>query len=412
MNVEQLKSGSVEAWTWLIRQQRNMADEIVIGVQSESINSGQTRYLLTLSNYSEPISLIGNDTNHTEFAFYSQYAAGSNRVAPDSWFNWFDQEGGWVVTEENGPYHPPSTWSRQDLEHVIEKLARFHGQWWDNNIQSADLPKHPVIESYIHIEQVQAQSKQQSSKGRFGIKQAKPKQNIPPVVETAQPFGAAVPELMLASVGFKMLKKLGGLPDVIEAVHMNALDNLLQHPEIMLKHLHHVPLTLVHGQPVAENWRINLNDEVRLVNWRQASIGPSICDLASFIESYIFWHTPRPDSHRLVHGSLEELLVDHYFMTLGERVSLEGENRPGSSRYLRRYALPAAICWQTVSHWLPTFADWFNHLPQSRHTWEMFDEMKLDNLNNWGMQNLNQYRPAIGAIFERFLEAYKLLATD
>ncbi|MEM9776103.1 MAG: hypothetical protein AAF902_16110 [Chloroflexota bacterium] len=410
MNIEQLKSGSVEAWTWLIRQQQNMTAEVVVGVQSEAIESGQTRYLLTLGSYSEPISLIGNDTNHTEFAFYSQYAAGSDAIAPSVWFSWFDQEGGWVLTEENGPYHAPSTWSRQDLEHVIEKMAKFHGQWWGNGVQSADLPQHPVIESHEYIEQVQLQSKGQS--GRFGFKNSNQNQNLPPVIETAQPFGAAVPELMLASIGYKMLKKLGGLPDVIEAVHMSALNDLLQHPEIMLQHLHHVPKTLLHGQPTAENWRIDLNDRAHLVNWRQASIGPGICDLASFIESYIFWHTPRPDSHRLVHGSLEELLVDHYFMNLGEKVSLEGANRPGSSRYLRRYALPAAICWHTISHWLPTFADWFNHLPQSRHTWEMLDDMQLQSLNNWGMQTLSQYRPAIGAIFERFLEAYKLLATD
>ena len=410
MNVEQLKSGSVEAWTWLIRQQLNMTAEIVIGVQAESISSSQTRYLLTLSNYTEPISLIGNDTNHTEFAFYSQYATGFNDIAPSPWFNWFDHDGGWVVTEENGPYHAPSTWSRSDLELVIEKLAKFHGQWWGSNVQAADLPKHPTLESYAHIEQIQLHNKQYS--GRFGLRNAKRRPNTPPVVETAQPFGAAVPELMLASIGFKILKKLGGLPDVVEAVHLNALDNLLRHPEIMLQYLHNVPLTLLHGQPVAENWRINLNDEVRLVNWRQVSVGPAICDLATFIESYIFWHTPRPDSHRLVHGSLEELLVDHYFMNLGENVSLEGDSHPGSSRYLRRYALPAAICWHTVSHWLPTFADWFNHLPQSRHTWEMLDDMKLESLNHWGMQSLNQYRPAIGAIFERFLKAYKLLASD
>ncbi|MFT7584684.1 MAG: hypothetical protein ACI9EW_001105, partial [Cellvibrionaceae bacterium] len=51
-------------------------------------------------------------------------------------------------------------------------------------------------------------------------------------------------------------------------------------------------------------------------------------------------------------------------------------------------------------------------MPQSRHSWEIADELSPESIAAWGINDLNQYRPAIGAIFERFLDAYKLLVNE
>ncbi|MFK7800060.1 MAG: hypothetical protein AB8G95_00375 [Anaerolineae bacterium] len=409
MNILQLKEGSIEAWTWLLRQQSKMNTDMVIGVQMEPLDHGATRFSLTLAEYSEPLSVIGFDTNQTESTFYSRFAAGLNDLPPKTWYDWQNKDGGWIVIEENGPFHTPSTWSRKDLERVTESLAGLHAAWWGSDeLKNIELPRHPAIQAFDLVTDKSSHNKS-LTKRAGGSKQTDKSKAL---LHTAKTHSSAIPELMIASVGFKMLKKLGGWPGLIEAVHISALDHLLQNPEIMLEPLQQVPLTLLHGQPVSDNWRINLMDETHLVNWRNASVGPAVCDLAIFSENYIFWKTPRPDLHRLVPGSLEEMLTDNYLMHLGENVELEGENRPGSSRYMRRYALPAAICWHTVSHWLPTFLTWFSKMPPSRHSWEIIDELSPESVAAWGISDLNQYRPAIGAIFERFLTAYKLLVSE
>lgn len=406
MNIQQLKERSVEAWTWLVRQQPKLQDETVVGVEAENLGHGRTRFLLTLQGWNEPLAVVGCDTNQAESTFYSQYAAGLDKIAPVPWFDWQDRDGGWVVTEENGPYHAPATWSRPDLETVTEKLAGLHAGWWgDERLDRIELPKHPTIQFMGETDELGQNSHIVPPRKRINPKTES-------LMSTLQSRGHAIPELMIAHVGFKMLKKLGGWPDLIEGVHLSALDHLLKAPEIMLAPLQHVPLTLLHGQPVAENWQINLMDRTHLINWRNVCIGPAVCDLAVFLEDYIFWQTPRPDLHRTIPGSLEEMLLDTYLMNLGERVSLEGDTRPGSSRHLRRYALPAAICWHTVSHWLPTFVTWFNRMPASRHTWEVLDDLNPESIKAWGLHDLAMYRPAIGGIFDRFLNAYKLIAPD
>ncbi|MFT5193987.1 MAG: hypothetical protein ACI85U_000993 [Candidatus Promineifilaceae bacterium] len=412
MNIQQLQNGSIEAWTWLLRQQANMSSDTVIGVQMEPLEYRATRFSLTLAEYSEPLSVIGFETNQTESTFYSRFAAGLNQLPPKSWYEWQNRDGGWVVIEENGPYHSPSTWSREDLDRVTEKLAGLHATWWGSDeLNNIELPEHPVVQSFDFVAMANSIGKARHDHQKSPIfPQHVGNKNSLLSATSAQ--GSVIPELMIASVGFKMLKKLGGWPDLIEGIHMSALEHLLQRPEIMLKPLQHVPLTLLHGQPVSDNWRINLMDETHLANWRNVSIGPAVCDLAIFIENYIFWQTSHPDLHRLVPGSLEEMLIDSYLMHLSENVSLEGEKRPGSSRHIRRYALPAAICWHTISHWLPTFVTWFGKMPQSRHSWEIADELSPESIAAWGINDLNQYRPAIGAIFERFLDAYKLLVNE
>ena len=372
----------------------------------ESLQHGAMRFSLEVADYNEPLSVIGFETNRTESTFFAQYSASLDNLAPKAWFDWQSKDSGWVVIEENGPFHSPSTWSRKDLERVTEKLATLHATWWGSDeLQQIDMPKHPVVQSFDSV----AESVQNYPSKRRSSKRLSKSSSL---LRTTKTQGSVIPELMIASVGFKMLKKLGGWPGLIEGVHMSALDQLLHRPEIMLQPLQHVPLTILHGHPVAENWRINLMDQTQLVNWRNMSIGPAVCDLAIFTENYIFWQTPRPDIHRLVPGSLEEMLVDNYLMHLGEKVSMEGENRPGSSRYLRRYALPAAICWHTVSHWLPTFVTWFSKMPPSRHSWEIINELSPESITAWGISDLNQYRSAIGPIFERFLDAYKLLVSE
>lgn len=404
MNIQQLKNRSVEAWTWLIRQQRQLQDETVIQVHAEDISHGRIRFILTLSNWSEPLAVIGFHTNQVESSFYGQYAKGVNGLAPTPWYDWQDTEGGWIVVEENGPYHPPATWSRSDLERVTEKFAAMHATWWgEADLEKTNLPHHPVI---------QADSKLRNNENHPARSQPS---NFPlnkkaeSLLSTVRASRNAIPELMLASVGFKLLKKLGGWPDLIEGVHLSALEHLLEEPELMLQPLQQMPHTLLHGQPVADNWRIDLIDNIHLTNWHNVCVGPAVCDLAIFLEDYIFWQTPRPDLHRTIPGSLEEMLIDTYLMNLGEKVSLEGETQPGSSRYMRRHGLPAAICWHTVSHWLPTFANWFNRMPASRHTWEIIEDINADRFKSWGLSDFAAYRPIIGGIFDRFLTAYKLL---
>ena len=73
LELEDLRNRNPRAWTLLVTQDIGAKDIIVEAVGEEPLDdSGDvSRYLLSLADYQEPISLVGKRTNAVEALFYA-----------------------------------------------------------------------------------------------------------------------------------------------------------------------------------------------------------------------------------------------------------------------------------------------------------------------------------------------------
>ncbi len=65
MEIKQLRSQRPRAWTAILAQEPEMADIVVTRVAREKMTPLLTRFILELADHSEPITLIGKETNKT-----------------------------------------------------------------------------------------------------------------------------------------------------------------------------------------------------------------------------------------------------------------------------------------------------------------------------------------------------------
>lgn len=416
MNAQQLQTRQIEAWTYLLRQEVEMAAVRVVDVTAEPISSNATRYWLTLAGHPEPITLVGKESTAAEIHFYQEYAAHMDSMAPRVWFSELLGAEGWLVLDDTPQDHAPNRWTMRDMERLVEHLALLHGRFWGHEMVEERLPHYigraatagSSTNSPAAVDPTAKKKSIYRRQTRWRRTRALPASYFS--VDLAQ-MGSQAAALMRATVGLQILRGLGGWPGVLEEKHLDAFEHLLEEPALMLNPLRELPFTLLHGRPAIENWRISLFDQYTLLDWKTATLGPSVCDLVYLIEDFFVNNTsPDPADKRPYYffqewAVVEETLVDSYFIALGQQVAAESYN----ARTLRRHALPAARCLYAMTTWLPTIADWFIHLPPSRHTWEMIHEMDESQLATLGYTPLLARQPHLRHLFGRFFDAYLLL---
>lgn len=394
VDAQKLQERHLETWTYLLRRQPELLNTTVLAVETETVNKAVTRYLLTLSDYDDPIALIGKETTAVEAQLYDLYGSKLTNLMPTCWFSQVtSQGGGWVVLEEVPHHYRPAVWSLTDHIVMIRQLARLHASQWGRN-DMLGLPTY-LGEAYP----------------------TNPEWEIhPPSRPAALPFPAgAYPDvgmhtglLQKAYTGIQILRGLDAWPTVLTHDQLNVAEELINQPEWWLSPLRSLPYTLLHSRPSVRHWQVGFMGDPMLVDWQTASVGPGICDVVYFLAD-VNYQAAR-EGYRpagLFAGHLEETLIDTYFLELATQLNPDLTDYP--SRYIRRYALPAAQCLHTLTYWFPAFAQWFLQLPSSRQTWAKIQSLDDSQLATLGYGSLIGLRPYLRRTFEQFYLAYKLL---
>ena len=410
MILSQLQNGSVEAWTYLIRTRQELLEETVLHVDVEEVDLRQTRYSLTLSSQSEPIDLLLKSTSRSELAFYQKFAQSFRALVPRCWTTFdedFSADRGWAILEDTANHYAPSTWAKRDLVKVMGHLANLHAQYWDQGVMlSSYLIPHIVYSPKLSSHLTDSDSPDQPIADNNPFNQQTSLATARLRYSTKR-----LDQLFRATAGLRILKDQADQLGIVHEGHLEALEDLLINPSFLIEPLRAIPITLLHGRPSASQWSINLLEEFRLHDWRRVTAGPNVFDLADFVENYVVWHTLKVDSHPEVNGSLEELLLDSYFLALNGRMrDLRGDEVTVATRYLRRVAYPAAVCWQMLTRWLPKFLNGFEQeLIDGRSRQSNSANNRLFTQDIWENES---FKLAMSHTFNRFLDAYKLLQSN
>jgi hypothetical protein len=399
IDVHQLQRRDPRVWTNLLCTRLQSPSVIVEAVQSQTISPALTRYTLQLEGYSDPITLIGKQSNAREVHFYDQLSAQLSFLAPSCWFSHWQEDAGWLVLDDIPNDRLPAEWTLDAIEDVVAELAFFHALFWE---QAPYLSRFDWLPSAVDKRTPSVGNKWF---GRLADRAADdPLRNSLLSEHAIQSSGALAPLLAEAAAGLQALMALGGWPDVIEEKHMEALASLLDDPLPMLQPLREQPQTLLHGFPGIYNWRCTLFDDCRLLDWRKVSTGPALLDLIVLVETAGLLQKPSGDwSLRQEWVEAEEHIIDSYMMHMSQDMGRTFDARG------TRQALPAARCLHVLTHWLPRFNAWFQRLPNQERTWQ---------LNQLSDEQLAQtlYAPTDGldhylsVVFQRFLQAYHQLS--
>ncbi|MEM7797982.1 MAG: hypothetical protein AAF633_02225 [Chloroflexota bacterium] len=406
MGFERLKSGSVEAWTYLIRSNNRLINETVVYVADEEVDDRTTRYHLSLAGQSEPITLLLRESNSSEIAFYQQFASAVAHLTPRCWIAQEDEYGqnGCLILDDSENHHPPATWSKTDLVRLMGHLAYLHARYWNQGVLlSSYLRPHPIYQEDLTAGIID------------GFKFGSREMLFFPLTSEEEAQSKAIfkakfrsPSRIISAM--KRLQVDSMWSGVISDQHLEAISALLYEPEAIFDPLRSVPVTILHGQPIPINWSINLLDGVTLPDWHRVSAGPGILDVAALVEDFVVWNTIEPDAHAQVNGSLQELLLDSYFLALNARIrDFTGDSSRLSTRFLRRSAYPAAVCWHVLTYWIPKL---LTNMELDQPLFDMHHPPQYDPRRETEVWVNDHYKIQLSATFNRFLDAYKLLKTS
>lgn len=367
----------------------------VLGGSSHQV----TRYVLALANHADPVTCIGKRTSREEALFYRTLGPQLSFLAPRCWFTHLVNGRGWIVIDDVPNHFPSHKWSANHVETVIRQMAALHATFWN---QSEELEQYDWLPHFIGRE------RNQYSWDALRREQAVYFDEGPAAVISEHAIhnaGRLAPTLLQAANGLTVLRSLGGWPGILGESHLAAAADLLDDPVPMLEPLLNLPVTLLHGNPHNYHWCLNLFNDTRLLDWQQAAIGPSVCDLVSFIEQIDLTYAPdngwqicmRPEQL-----ATEETIVDSYLLAMSAALG-----RAFNARAVRQ-AIPAARCLHILSTWFPYFATWFGEMP-NKFTWQKVNRLSDEQLVGTMFQPMVAFRPYLAAVFKRFLHAYKTL---
>lgn len=399
----QLQKRDPLAWSALLREQLGIDELVVTAVSSKplrypSAHGRVSRYILALANHTDPITFIGKRTTPAEVQFYQHLAPQLGGLAPTCRFIHAPNatEIGWLVMEDIPNHIPPEKWGVEDVDAIISALARLHATFW----QQETAVQQASITHFLHGTQY--------SWDDLRMEQAIYFESGPPVVlsdHALQQAGPLAPALLKAANGVALMRALNGWPGVLEETHLAIACDLLDDPAPMLEPLRQLPATLLHGAPHSYHWQMTLFNNVYLLDWQNAHIGPGVCDLINFLEQFelLYSNNDRQQMEMRPFWPLsEETLVDNYLITLKERL--------GSGQHGRaiRQAIPAARCLYVLLNWFALFADWFAEMPD-HDTWLQINQLSQDELVGTSHEPIARLRPYLHGVFTRFLQAYRSL---
>ena len=386
LQVNELQTPLATAWTALLAERLEAPDVRVEAISAEFLAPRCTRYTLTLADHAEPIAVLGCRVTPLEAEFYRSVAFRLAFVTPACWFSHVGPDKGWVVLEELPSGAAPAHWALRDADAAVMDLAYMHSIFWSLDREWLDYDWLPL---------------------RLGTG---------PLPGLARPWQQSAPEglslhalvnagllaggFRRAGAGLATLQRLGGWPGVLEGSSLNAIADLLDDPLPMLHPLRELPMTLLHGAPRLENWRVSPYHLRRLEHWGRAAWGPGVCDLAAYLES-LAEHAPEADFSRESENwwGVEEQLVDSYLLRLSAELGPRG-----NMRAIRR-ALPAARCLHFVLFWLPRLDIWLRPLRARPETWR---DLWAQPITDWPYlrQPLARMAARLDSAAQRCLRAY------
>lgn len=402
LEAAQLQKRDPAAWTALLQRHPATADEIVTAVQAKTLYAAThanvpirvQRYQLALAGHSDPISFIGKQTNKTEVRVYRRLAPNLMVATPPCWFaEMIDEQVGWLVLADVPNHYAPDRWTAADTESVVLDMARLHAQFYNqpHALHEAGLTHFLGDRTYTWDELRQEQAE---------YFEEGPAQTLS--AHAIASSAALAPVLLQAANGLAVMRSLGGWPGILGESHLTAVDNLIDDPLPMLETLRQLPVTLLHGGQHAHHWRLHLYDDSRtLVDWRQACVGPGICDLINFVEQFDLLYEPDgalPIQVRQSRPIANETLVDTYLLAMHHQLGQQFDTRAA------RQAIPAARCLHVVTNWFPLFATWFADMPD-KFTWQKINRLSEAQLAGTPYALYGRFRPFLADVFARFLRA-------
>lgn len=404
LNVTRLQKLDPAAWTALVQRVLGSKGVKVKAVKAVKIHTSRpasdypplSRYFLKLAGHSDPITFIGKHTNGVETAFYQNVASLVPQLAPTCHFATLSGDRGWIVMDDVPDHFPPHKWAAADVEEIANQLAGLHYMFQGRHEQllSQGLA-HFIGEKAFTWHELRAKEEVLFDEGPAAVISEHAIDNA----------GRLAPLLLKAANGLTIIRDLGGWPGILGESHLAAAADLLDDPVPMLEPLRQLPLTLIHGDPYNYHWQLTLFEEMRLLDWRRAAVGPGVYDLISFTEQFDLLYlegnnmTVRVRQDRPV---TDETIVDSYLLSMSAKLG-----RRFNARAVRQ-ALPAARCLHVLLNWFPQFAKWFSKMP-SKYTWQKINRMADDRLLGTPYESLIAFRPYLAALFGRFLHAYRTL---
>ncbi len=390
----QLQQCDPEAWTTILRRNVDHPWLRVTGVETEAMGVAGTRYLLTLADHSDPITLLGRTASQREVDFHQQLNPHIAFLAPHCWFSYRGDPEGWVVLDDVPHDRPTDVWSKADALDIMRDLAEYHGDFWNRHELLHDKKWLPYyigrIDPTLHTPIRPAATdwdkttlSQQAINSTHGI----------------------AAQWQEAAEGVRLMMELGSWNGVLDERHLRAAADLIDDPLPILHHLRNLPVTLLHGYPGIYNWRVSGLGARHLVDWRNVSVGPAVCDLVTVLETFgllrdekYLWRL------RSTWPVTEETLIDTYILTLTNTLGSKCDGRA-----LRR-AIPAARCLFIMLNWFPRFGHWLNKLPDNpaarRDIWRVINQDNNDPEAAAAYQPILSLRPYLAQTFHRFIRSY------
>lgn len=429
VDITQLQRRDPMAWTTLLSRSAEREPVIVTAVTSEPLWTSYlaptgrttrswsrqvTRFLLTVDGCSDPLSFVGKRTNAIEAQVYHHLAPELPELFVPCHYVHMAGDHSWLLLDEAPNSFPPSSWVPRDIDTVISGIASVHAAFWEGANESDMLDWLPFY--FYDTDGTALDDLRRESPELFD-------DNPTAMVSyhALNNAGAIASLLVQAAKGLKIMRDLGGWPDVLDESHLTAIADLLDDPLPMLNTLRELPVSVIHTEPHAYNWHLNLFDQAYLLDWSGARLGPGILDIVSFLETYpllyiedelprSLWPTASEQSDRdEVHvrvreltPALEESAVDGYLLAMSAEL---GSAFPARQM---RLALPAARCFYVLSSWLPYFAGWADDVP-NRAIWQRINRMSEAELAENGLGPMVGIRPYFAGVFKRFLQAYRSL---
>lgn len=396
MKINELISRDPAAWTTILQQRADTRAVSVTHVSAAALGHGLIRFSLKLAGQSDPITLIGKRTNATEAAFYRDLGPRLGFLTAPCWYSYVGEERGWVVIEDVPDNRPPEKWGDRDVERVVANLAALHIAHWN---RPTELRSYAWLPWFLWS----TTPHETWSPLADNVRLRRPAAELvsPHAIATAGPLTL---EFYRAATCLATLQKLGGWPGVIDQSFLDAVADLLDDPVPMLYPLRSLPSTLLHGEPAPRHWRLTLFGDCNLLDWQGVSIGPSVCDLVSFVENVEQVNTLAVgEQPREVTQLRMETLVDGYLLRMYE--ALWPLFNP---RELRK-ALPAAQCLYVLTQWLPLFSHWFDPLAEEDATLAGSGRISDQSLLEAGCIAAVRHRPYLAELVQRFMQAFRAL---
>ncbi len=399
----QLRRRDPLAWSALLREQLGVEDVVVTAVSSKSVrypseNGRVIRYLLALAGHSDPIPFIGKRTTLNEVLFYQHLAPQLPGLAPPCRFR-HDHDAlrhGWLVLDDVPNDRKPAMWAISDLHNIIDRLAALHATFWQKGQTLRAYGFDHFLEGETHTrESLKVEQAEYFNEGPAAILSD----------HALHHAGHLAPSLLKAANGLAVMRGLGGWPGILGETHLTIAADLLDDPVPMLEPLRRLPETFLHGSPHPYHWRLTLFDDVYLVDWQKAVVGPGICDLVNFLEQFELLYMDNSRRYLRLRDTWplsEETMIDSYIIGMKQRLGNQFHGRAV------RQALPAARCLYVLTNWFTYFADWFNEMP-NKYNWQKVNRLSNQELMGTMYEPIAHLRPYLQGVYGRFLQAYRSL---